>query len=378
MPPSPLSRSRRRYLKYAGAAISGTTLAGCSGSGSSDDGSSGGATTAETERETVRMVLSPFGFAGIIYDQMLNETDRLSSRMDEAGYAVEAKESWEGSALFAAGGPDFTDMGAIEAATLATERDLDLAINGRMASYFTGWLVENGSPYDVESTGGVEASVKKIADEGKFAIGSWGGGDVQAYHVLMNEGYGMRFAEDDSDFEVVTADYFALPELVTDGEVAATSTAPHYGAAPMFASDPPELESLFYASDVLAELGYGPSMINSWTCTREFADGNPEAVEAVVGAWQETVEDFYSRPYELATREPYMGMLAAETEAQAEWLIDWGVENEYDYDTPVLYEDVELTDDRISDETRFIDAAADLGFVASNWSDRLTFRTVSS
>lgn len=378
--------TRRQYLQYAGSAIVGTTLAGCSGGdggdgdsgdGGSGDGGNSGATTDEKEREKVRMVLSPFGFAGIIYDQMLNETDRLSTRMDEAGYEVEAKESWEGSALFAAGGPDFTDMGAIEAATLATERDLDLAVNGRMASYFTGWLVKNGGPYDTETTGGVEASVKKIADEGKFAIGSWGGGDVQAYHVLMNERYGLRFAENDSDFEVVTADYFALPGLVTDGKVAATSTAPHYGAASMFASDPPKLESLFYTSDMLTEMGYGPSMINSWTCTQEFAEGNPEAVQALVGAWQETVKDFYSRPYELATEGKYMEMLAVENETQAEWLIDWGVKNEYDYGTPVLYRDTKLTDDRISKEKKFIDASAELGFVAKDWNDRLEFRTVS-
>lgn len=378
--------TRRQYLQYAGSAIVGTTLAGCSGgdggdgdsgdSGSGDGGNSG-ATTDEKEREKVRMVLSPFGFAGIIYDQMLNETDRLSTRMDEAGYEVEAKESWEGSALFAAGGPDFSDMSPIEAATLASERDLNLATNARMASFFTGWLVKNGGPYDTETTGGVESSVKKIASEGKFAIGSWGGGDVHAYQVILPERYGLRFSEEESDFEIVTADYFALPGLVTDGKVAGTSTAPHYGAAPMFASDPPELEALFYTSDLLKEMGFGTSMLNSLTCTQTFADEHPEAVKALVGAWQDTVKDFVDRPYELATKEKYMEMLAAENETQAKWLIDWGVENKYDYGTPVLFEDATFTDERIEKERKFIAAAADKGFIPENWSDRLEFRTVS-
>jgi hypothetical protein len=379
--------SRRRYLKYTGAAIAGTSLAGCSGDGSSgggsggsggSDGSSGsdGAATSGQDLEEVRMVLSPFGFAGIIYDQMINATDRLSSRMEDAGYDVKAQESWEGSALFASGGPDLADMSPIEAATLGSERDLNLATNGRLTSFFIGPLVKNGGPYDTDTTGGVEASVNKIANQGKFGIGSWGGGDVHAYQLVFPERYGLAFGENQSDFEVVTADYFALPGLVNDGEVAAVSTAPHYGAAPMFAGDSPDLDALFYTSDMLQEMGYGASMLNSWVCTQEFADSNPGAVEAVVGAWQETVSDFLSRPYELATQDAYMEMLAAENEQQARWLIDWGVKNEYEYNTPVLYEDVTFTEDRIANERNFIGASADAGHIPSDWDDHLEFRTV--
>lgn len=373
-----LPSTRRQYLKYAGAAVTGTALAGCSGDGGSGDGGSGdgGATPDSGDLEQVRMVLSPFGFAGIIYDQMLNQTNRLSNRMEDAGYTVEAKESWEGSALFAAGGPDFADMSPIEAATLGAERDLELATNARMTSFFIGVLVKNGGPYDTDTTGGIEASLQKIAEQGKFAIGGWGGGDVHAYQVIMPERYGMEFGEETSDFTVVTADYFALPGLVNDGEAAATSTAPHYGAAPMFVGDSPSLTSLFYVSDLFSEMGLGPSMLNSWVCTQSFADENPEAVRALVGAWQDTVEDFHSRPYELATNDAYMEMLAVENEQQAEWLVDWGVNSEYGYGQQVLYEDATLTEDRIENERAFISTSADLGNIPSDWDEHLTFRTV--
>ena len=366
---------RRRYLKFTGGAITGSALAGCTGDG---EGGGGTTTTSKQELETVRMVLGPFGIAGIIYDQMLNATDRLSDRMEDAGYTVEAKESWEGSAVFASGGPDFTDMSPIEAATLASERNLNLATNARMTSFFTGWLVENGGPYDSDATGGLEASVQKIAEEGKFAIGSWGGGDVHGYKVITPERFGPKFAQNESAFDIVTADYFALPNLVEDGEVAAVSTAPHYGAAPMFATDPPALEALFYTSDMLSEMGYGTSMLNSWVCTQQYADENPSAVKALVGAWEETVQDFFSRPYELATKEKYMEMLAAENEKQAKWLVDWGIKNKYDYRTPVLYEDATLTDERIQKEKKFISASEKKGFIPSDWTDRLEFRTVTS
>jgi hypothetical protein len=365
---------RRRYLKFTGGAITGTALAGCTGDG---EGGGGTTTTSKQDLETVRMVLGPFGIAGIIYDQMLRATDRLSNRMENAGYTVEAKESWEGSAVFASGGPDFTDMSPIEAATLAAERDLNLATNARMTSFFTGWLVKNDGPYDSDTTGGLKASVQKIAEEGKFAIGSWGGGDVHGYKVITPERFGPRFAQNESAFDIVTADYFALPNLVENGEVAAVSTAPHYGAAPIFATDPPVLKALFYTSDMLSKMGYGTSMLNSWVCTQQFADENPGAVKALVGAWEETVQDFVSRPYELATKEKYMEMLAAENKKQAKWLVDWGVKNKYDYETPVLYEDATLTDERIQKEKKFISASEKKGFIPSNWNDRLEFRTVS-
>lgn len=386
------TRTRRQYLKYTGAAIASSSIAGCSGnggsgsssgsgnsdgSGSSGDGGSDGATTSKKELEKVRMVLSPFGFTGIIYDQMINQTDRLSSRMEDAGYTVEAKESWEGSALFAAGGPDFSDMSPLEAATLGSERDLNLVTNARMASFFTGWLVKNGDPYDTENTGSVKSSVQKIAEQGKFAIGSWGGGDVHAYQLIMPERYGLQFGENKSDFEVVTADYFALPGLVADGKVAATSTAPHYGAAPMFASDSPTLEALFYVSDLLKKMGYGSSMLNSWVCTKEFAAQKPEAVQALVSAWQETVDDFVSRPYELATQKKYMEMLAAKSKQQARWLIDWGVKNKYGYNTPVAFEDATYTDKRIEQEKKFIGTSAEKGYIPSDWDEHLEFRKVT-
>lgn len=358
------NRSRRRFLKQAGAAATATALAGCSGIlGSQED-------------SEVGIVISPFGFAGVVFDQMLEETNRLENRMSDAGYTIKAQESWDEAALFAAGGPDFADLAPIEAAQLATERDLDLAVTARTASYFTGFITKSGGPYDTDTTGDLESSIQKIAEEGQVAIGSWGGGDVLAYRVLIEDLYGLQFTEEDSDFEVVTADYFALPDLAADGEAAAISTAPHYGAAPMFVGENPELTGLFWSSDALNEAGYGQSALNTWTCKQEFAENNPEAVSALVSSWEETIADFYERPYELATQEKYMEMLAVENEQQAEYLIEWGVENQHSYDTPVLYEDITYSEQRIEEETSFIDRYAELGEISADWNDSLEFRTV--
>lgn len=71
-----------------------------------------------------------------------------------------------------------------------------------------------------------------------------------------------------------------------------------------------------------------------------------------------------------------MEMLAVENEQQAEFLIDWGVENEYSYETPVLYEDISYSEEQIDQERSFIDRYAELGEISTDWSDRLEFRTV--
>jgi hypothetical protein len=383
--------TRRSYLKRAGVSVGALALAGCAGGGgggegdsesSSGDGSdssgSTGTVTDSQEFQEVNMILSPGGFAGIIYDQMTKQTNRLENRMNEEGYTVNAQESWENAALFAAGGPDFSDIAGLEATTLATERELDLVTFGKTISNFVGFITRIGSRFDPDNTGGLEESLNLLANEGRLAIGSWGGGDVPAEKIILEDQFGLTLDEDQGDFEVVTADYFALPQLLADEEVAAVSTAPQYGAASLFLPDDPALKGLFWNADQLDEMGYGPRPINGWTTTREFVDNNPGAVRALVEAHEETVADFLSRPYELSTTEPYTEFLTAQNEQEAEFLVDFCIKNEYSWESPLMYETVSLDETAIEEETQYINRAAELGDVPSNWQEYLEFVNVNN
>lgn len=381
--------SRRSYLKRAAVSVSAIALAGCTGngdggsggdSGSGSDGSDGsnGTMTDSQDLQEVNMILSPGGFTGIIYDQMINQTNRLENRMNEEGYTVNAQESWENAALFAAGGPDFSDIAGLEATTLASERELNLVTFGQTISNFVGWITRAGSRFDPDNSGGIEQSLNLLAEEGRLAIGSWGGGDVPAEKIILEDRFDLTLDEDQGDFEVVTADYFALPQLAADEEVAAISTAPQYGAASFFLPDDPTLKGLFWNADMLDEMGYGPRPINGWTTTRDFVDANPGAVRALVDAHEETVADFLSRPYEIATTEQYTEFLTAQNEEEAEFLVDFCIENEYSWQSPLMYETVSLSETTIEEETRYINRAAELGDVPSDWQDYLELINVNN
>jgi hypothetical protein len=373
--------TRRKYLKSAAVSVSALALAGCTGGGdgSSNGGEgSNGTVISSQDFQEVNMILSPGGFAGIIYDQMINKTNRLENRMNEAGYTVNAQESWENAALFAAGGPDFSDIAGLEATTLASERELNLVTFGQTISNFVGWITRVGSRFDPDNSGGLDQSLNMLAEEGTLAIGSWGGGDIPAQKIILEDRFNLTLDEDQGDFEVVTADYFALPQLAADEEVSAISTAPQYGAASLFHPDNPTLKGLFWNADLLDEMGYGPRPINGWTTTRDFVDANPGAVRALVEAHEETVADFLSRPYELATTELYTEYLTAQNREEAEFLVDFCIENEYSWQSPLIYETVSLSEEAIEQETRYINRAAELGDVPSDWQDYLELVNVNN
>lgn len=368
-------------MKVTGGGLAVGTLAGClgGGSGGTPTTANGGTTTGSpgTEMTQVNMTTHPFGITGIILDQMINATDRLTSRLEAEGYTLNAKQAWENAALFAAGGPDLVDINGLEAAIIATERDLDLAVNAQIATNFPGWITRAGSEYDPAEVGGLETAARNVADNGKVAIGSWGGGEIPPEQIVLKDRFDLNFFEDNNDFETFTADFLALPQLAAEGDADAVSIAPHYGATPYFASDPPELTGMFWNVDMLEEMGYGRPMLNGWTCTQTFADENPEAVEATVKAWHETVLDFHSRPMEIInSKDKYMQSIAAGNEAQAQWVVDFAVNTEYSLNNQVLFEQNSFTDQIISEKERYYDRAAELGVVNSDWQGRLEFRKV--
>lgn len=372
--------TRRQFLK-AGGVLAASSLAGCLGEGSGGETATTAAGTATgspgMEPTQVNMTTHPFGLTGIILDQMIKATDRLTGRLESAGYTLNAKQAWENAALFAAGGPDLVDINGLEAAIIATERDLDLAVNAQISTNFPGWITRTGSEYDPEEVGGLETAVQNLANSGKVAIGSWGGGEIPPEQIVLKDRFGLNFFQDDNDFETFTADFLALPKLAAQEEADAVSIAPHYGATKFFASDPPELTKVFWNVDQLSEMGYGRPMLNGWTCTQEFADQNPEAVEATVKAWHETVADFHSRPMEIInSKDKYMQSIAAGNEQQAQWVVDFAVNEKYSLHDKVLFEQNTFTDSIIGEKEKYYDRAAELGVVSSDWNDRLEFRKV--
>lgn len=379
------SKNRRRFIKHAGLAgtIGVSSIAGCSGKKKqSSDGSGGGSTGGSgggSSKPKVNITMAPEGFQGIVMDHIVKDTDILANEMDKEGYTANVQKSFEGAALFASGGPDFSTMSSLEATRLATQRDMNLAVNAKLAPMFMGWMVKNNGPFDPEKTGGIQASIDKLAQSksAKVGIGSWAGGDIPAEAIALKQVYGHNFTEENNDFNVTTADYNAIPQLIANGTLAAGSSSPVHGGAPYLISDPPQVTKLFWTANVLTEAGVGLPMLNNWTCHQKFADENPGAVRALVQAWHKGMSWFFKKPYEIATGDPHhLEQLGVENKAQARYLIDWGIALKEDNEYPFVYKDIEVTDKYITQDKNFLSTANDLGFVPGGWEDRLTYRKV--
>lgn len=369
MPEKNTHRTRRRFLKIAGVSGIAATTAGCAG------GLGGGASNTE-----ITIGMAPGGFQGIVANYILEESDILKEEMDERGYTATIQQSWEETALFAAGGPDTSMMSSLEAAILATERDLQLATFARIAPMHMGWWVARGGDYDPEVAGSDQASIDQIVEDGaQVGIGSWAGGHIPVDTLVLDEGYGYTFSEEGGDFNVVTADYVALPDLVLDGEIAICGTGPMWGVARNIDEDgDPRHVEVFNGAAKSEELGLGVPPFNNLVVTQDFIDEHRDAAEAYLHAWHRGMNWLYEDPMGriMDNRETAFEELAIENETQAQYIVDWGVNLTLDNEYPYNYQDQEFTEERIESERNFIRRANDVGFVPDGWEERLTHHSI--
>lgn len=359
---------RRSFLKGVAGVGAAGALAGCLGSLTGGDGGDG---------TDANLALAPDGMLGIVMDYVLNETDIMDSAMADAGYQLNVQESWEDAPLFAAGGQDFSTMSSLEACQLANQRDMDLVVFGRIHPMYMGWWVRTGSDYDPNEAGGVGAAIDRVVeDQALVGVGAWNGGDIPAEALSLQEVHGYEFSED-GDFNVTTADYVAIPTLVEQGDLDVGSSSPEHGAARFLVNDPPELTPLFNGVDYPLENGLGAPQLNSLITSREYADENEGAMEALVSSLEEGFEWYKEDPIGITTgSDEYIEMLGAQNADEAEYIVRWGVLKEYDFETGMLFDTISLTDDFIEVDRGFLEQATDIGFLQDGWQDRVEFRTV--
>ncbi|WP_143825109.1 substrate-binding domain-containing protein [Natrinema ejinorense] len=363
-----MTSQRRTFIKGLGTAATIGALSGCMGGGGNGGGSGPG------------MAMAPDGMMGVWMDHIVNETSILEDTMDEAGYEMTIDSSWEDAALFASGQATFSTFSSLEAAQLAGQRDQNLVVFGRIHPQYMGWMVDTGGDYDPDNTGSVQASIDALVeDDALVGIGAWNGGHVPTDTIAMDQVYGYEFSEEGGDFNVTTADYVAIPTLINDGELAAGSTSPEHGGARFLTDGQEDLTKLFWGADLAAEEGFGIPQLNSLVTTQEFWDQEQEAVEAFTDAFQQGIDWFLDDPKgHVLDNEDYIEMLGAQNAAQAEYIIDWGLNLEYDTDTQMVYEDVTMSEDAIAADREFIEYSESIGFVPEGWSENISFETISS
>jgi hypothetical protein len=400
---------KRRKLMKAGAVASAGVLgaaAGCtsspdsggdggSGDGGSGDGGDGGdggnggdSSGSQESRTTVRLLLAPTGFQGIIMDYLANDTEILSDYFSDEDLEVEVSRSWEGAAIFTSGGADFETFGSLEAAKLAGERDIPLAVNANLAPQIMQVVGERGGPYDPANSGSPQASMDRLAEQQDvFALGGWGGGTGIMMPMIVQEAFGYTFTDDESsDFENIrTAEYSAVPPLVENGDVAMGTSSPIHGASPFMApaeytGEEPTVTSLYGCGSIVAELeGFNAPQLNSWTCSQEYASQYPGSPRGVVRAFSDGLAWLYEDPIgRIEGDDEHLNQLGLENMDQAQYVLDWGINLSLDNELPVIYEDIELTDQFIEEDKNFLRTAQDVGFLTEGWEENLDYRQVTT
>jgi hypothetical protein len=136
---------------------------------------------------------------------------------------------------------------------------------------------------------------------------------------------------------------------------------------------------VFNCAAVLEDAEIGLPMLNSLVTTKEFIDENREAATAVLRAWHEGMNWLFEDPMGriMGDQETHFEQLAIETEAQAQYLVDWGVNMTLENKYPLNYEDQELTDSFIKKDKGFINRVAELGVAPEDWEDHVSYEKLS-
>lgn len=358
---------RRDYMTRTGAIAAGALAAGCLGLG--DGGGSG------TDLEDITIVMAPGKFPDIAMHQINTETNILADEMESAGYSASVEKTFSGGTLFASDQAQISAIGPLEAVDMATERDFNLVHNAFVAPNYQGWYVNSDSSYTVDAAGSVQAAIDSIVDENATVVhGSWGDGRVASDKFVHEYAFGYTFAEEGGDFNVATLDHSAIPQALAEDRFAVGASFGTRAAPQLMNGD---IENLYHYQEILSENDLGENTLNCWTTKEGFTNDHPEAIAALVRAWQQGVDRVFDNPIEIATsNDAYLETLEVNNEEQARWAAEWAMTDQHGYTHGQLYENAAVTDEMVSANETLLNNGVELGIVPEDWSDHLSFREV--
>lgn len=328
--------------------------------------------------ETIGITSYPTNIPPLAYAE---ENGFFQEEMEAAGYDYDLQLTFEGPALFASGQTQIAfDISTIEAARMSNERDFGTTVAAKMMTDNIGWMVMAGGEYDPANTGGRQETIDKIAEEGA-TIGhlGWSAGNIPPDQIIFQDLFGHALEPDTGDFNVVSANPAALPQLMKDGEVVMIANSPAHGAGDELMNE--EFVSLFFGSDEMARQDYGYAPLINAVVKDEFMDEHQAALEAALRAWDRGTDWFYESGIDdIPGNETYMSHFGTEDPEVAEYVTKWHLTDQYkdipaayETDTPIYHDDPYLDDAWLTENEKFMNRAAEVGQVPENWQDLVTY-----
>ena len=362
------STSRRAFLAGAGATVT-AGLAGCleqiRGGGSGEGG-------------TVEIVSFPLDVDGVVFNY-IDQEGILEEKLSDTGWDYRLNLSFEDIAPYVSNTAEIVGFSELEAAEIGVNEEIETTVFARRANAYFGWLVKVGSKWDPDNTGGVQETLDLIVEEGaNIGIGGWGLGHVPADKLAFSEGFGYQMAEEGGDFNVVTAEIPAIPQLIDQGDLAIGANSPTHGAASRLMDD--TLKPLFWDHDKVAEIGLGHPPLAGMGTRTSFYEENEEVVRRVFEAANEGYDWFFDEGLEaIPPDEDRRDTIGVQNEEQAEYAVRWQQHQEgvkHRTEAPPRPKDIGFSDEVISNAQDFLAAAVEVDFIPAGWEEYVDFVTL--
>lgn len=356
-------RGRRAFLRSVGAAgaVGLAGLAGCTGGGSGSD--------------SIAIASAPTPTTKLQANYLRERTGMFEGVFDELGYEADLTLTWDELSQFVGGQADLApSVGSVEAAQLASEQDQQLRAHAVTAPQHTALYVRQGSEYDPAEAGGMQAAVDALAESGTIGIGGWGLGTIPAYRLVFNERFGYEFGEE-GDFDVVTAEFNTLAQLVADGDIDAGGSGPPYNLW----SVRDDLTPVFWNQNQVAEMGFPRRSIaiGNGVSRADYAEENADAIAAYFGLLRRANEYLRDNIDSLAEESSTQDTLGVDSAEQARWVLEFRLRGEHSpNEVPASPVENGLTDEYIEQDRQALSRAAEMGAVPDDWADGFDYQPV--
>lgn len=328
-------KDHRHVTRVALAAAAATVLAAtaCGGGGGGASSLSTGTTvagvgaapeTAASAPTVIRLALSPDPMW-----QWLEDSGARARWEQTHNVRIEASNAFDQFAAFAGGHADVVLINALDVPKFVEQPGRVPVIIGKYTTDRSILAVRRTSRAENLD----DLVERRIAVESSL-------GSTLLWGLIAEERYGLDFSQDSPDFDLVTVEPASVADLVMRGDVDACICTPDF-SVPFLAGG--RMRAL-YEGRTAAELyiagdgsGTGPgTMAEAFVAEKAWYDANRQAVDALLGLWQEGVAAWDARRSQIVGDYPHH--FSVESDAEIAWLADYVAAHDWIVDSVYITE----------------------------------------
>jgi ABC-type nitrate/sulfonate/bicarbonate transport system substrate-binding protein len=232
------------------------------------------------ERTVIRFAFAP----DPVWDYM-NDQGMIVEWEEEFNTRIVTSSTWDEFTFFAGGHGDIVSMGTQEIPVLESETGIDTVTFGKYNFQRSPMMTRADTGYQ---------TLEDVPPGSSICVSS-PVSNTQYWSVAMNELHGIDYRVGGGDYELIVNDHFVNPQNLLNGDCEAAVIIPE-AAAPYLRTG--ELVLMYdgqmpfqqYTQFSTVDDGENHVMSNLFTSTKEFADANPEALEAFLVLWQRGID----------------------------------------------------------------------------------------